>query len=101
MKKIGKTFIVLLISFVVWFAVNVLTEGFGLDLNDTTGPIVLFSVPIIISIIYYRDYSEPYDRDPYYRDPCYRDYRDPYYRIIKCWWDHKIMSTRICHNCFV
>jgi len=51
MSKIGKTFIVLLISFVVWFGVAFITKGYGL--GEPEGPIVLFLVPIIISIFYY------------------------------------------------
>ena len=56
MSKIGKTFIVLLISFGVWFGVAAITNGYGLD--EPEGPIVLFLVPIIISIIYYANAEE-------------------------------------------
>ena len=56
MSKIGKTFIVLLISFAVWFGVAAITNGYGLD--EPEGPIVLFLVPIIISIIYYANAEE-------------------------------------------
>ena len=50
MSKNVKTFIVLLISFAMWFVVGIYTDGYGLG---EEGLIVLFLVPIIISIIYY------------------------------------------------
>ena len=55
MSKNVKTFIVLLISFAVWFVVGIYTDGYGLG---DEGLIVLFLVPIIISIIYYANAEE-------------------------------------------
>ena len=56
MSKIGKTIIVFLISLAVWFGVAYISDGFGLDAQK--GPIVLFLVPIFISIFYYNSAEE-------------------------------------------
>ena len=62
MNKTVKTIIVFFISLAVWTGVAYISDGFGLSTPE--GPIVLFSVPIFISIFYYNNAEKIVKKGP-------------------------------------